>query len=119
MNYIDLTCKPILNGIMAYWDDVNIAARYIVTLYINDNDISTRINERTEKYCAFTGLAAIDGVTRGTTRVLSTAYQHIVGGSYSSSSHSGFDYYVRVQAEDRNGNIIAQSNKIKCSVQKL
>ena len=119
MNYIDLTCKPILNGIMVYWDGVETAARYIITLYINDNDISTRINERTEKYCAFTGLAAIDGVTSSSTAKLRNACQTVVGGGSYVPRHSGLDYYVCVQAEDRTGNIIAKSNKVKCSVKEL
>lgn len=119
MGKVNLICKPILNGIMSYWDGIDVAARYIITLYINDQDISTRINERTEKYCTFTGLAAIDGITRGTTARLSTAYQHCVGVAYSAPAHSGLDYYVHVQAEDRTGNIIAESDKVKCSVKEL
>lgn len=41
-----LTCEPLLNGIMAYWEKVEEAASYTVSLYINDQVISTRINDR-------------------------------------------------------------------------
>ncbi len=117
MNKINATCKPILNGIMACWEGVDNAARYVITLYINDADISTRINERTEKYCAFTGLAAIDNTTISITSSICRAAKAVIyHDSYASPQHSGFDYYVKVSAENRNGEIIAESEKIKCSV---
>lgn len=65
MELIELKCYPILNGIMAWWSSVKEATQYLVTLYINDDPISEKIVERTEKYCSFTGLAAIDGTTQG------------------------------------------------------
>ena len=115
MLMIDLKCYPILNGIMAWWSSVEDAARYIVTLYINDAPISEKIVERTEKYCSFTGLAAIDGQTRGAASSISLAASHVVGGMRT-PAHSGFDYYIKVQAENRNGDIIAESIKIKSTV---
>lgn len=115
MQMIDLKCYPILNGIMAWWSSVEDAAHYIVTLYINDAPISEKIVERTEKYCSFTGLAAIDGQTRGAASAISLAASHVhIRGS---SPHSGYDYYIKVQAENRNGEIIAESSKIKSKVQ--
>ena len=60
---MDLKCKPLINGIMAYWTPVEDASHYNVKLYINNQLISTRVNERTELYCTFTGLAPINGVT--------------------------------------------------------
>ena len=112
-----LKCYPILNGIMAWWSSVEDAARYIVTLYINDAPISEKVVERTEKYCAFTGLAAIDGQTRGAASSISLAASHVhVRGT---SPHSGFDYYIKVQAENRNGEIIAESEKIKSTVREI
>ena len=51
-----LMCKPLLNGIMAYWEKVEEAARYTVSLYINEQIISTKINDRNELYATFNGL---------------------------------------------------------------
>ena len=89
-----LKCYPILNGIMAWWSSVEDAARYIVTLYINDAPISEKIVERKKKYYSFTGLAAI-------------------------SLRSLDIYYIKVQAENRNGEIIAESDKIKSMVREI
>lgn len=118
MQMIDLKCYSILNGIMAWWSSVEDAARYIVTLYINDAPISEKIVERTEKYCSFTGLAAIDGQTRGAAFSISFAASHVVGGM-PTPAHSGFDYYIKVQAENRKGDIIAESDKIKSTVREV
>lgn len=118
MQMIDLKCYSILNGIMAWWSSVEDAARYIVTLYINDALISEKIVERTEKYCSFTGLAAIDGQTRGAASSISLAASHVVG-RMRTPAHSGFDYYIKVQAENRNGDIIAESIKIKNTVREI
>ena len=60
---MNLVCMPLVNGIMAYWAKVEEAASYIISLYINKQVISTRVNERSELYTTFTGLAAIDGAT--------------------------------------------------------
>lgn len=117
-----LICKPLLNGIMACWEKVEEAASYTVSLYINDQVISTRINDRNEMYATFSGLAAIDGVTKGLFSSLqgtvALAGRHVVGASYSrpQPTHSGMDYYIQVQAENRNGEIIDSSDKQKCTV---
>ena len=119
-----LICKPLLNGIMAYWEKVEEAARYTV-LYINEQIISTKINDRNELYATFNGLAAIDGTTEGLFSSLKGVVASVgpsVGGlSYSRSrpTHSGMDYYVQVQAENRNGEVIASSDKAKCSVKEF
>ena len=118
MLMIELKCYPILNGIMAWWSSVEDAARYIVTIYINDAPISEKDVERTEKYCAFTGLAAIDGQTRGAASSISRAASH-VHVAVGLPPHSGFDYYIKVQAENRNGDIIAESEKIKSIVREI
>lgn len=94
MQMIDLKCYPILNGIMAWWSSIENAARYIVTLYINNASISEKVVERTEKYYSFTGLAAI-------------------------SLRGPGSYYIKVQAENRNGEIIAESEKIKSTVREI
>lgn len=121
MEKMNLTCKPILNGIMAYWEGVEESARYIIKLFINDKDIFTKINERTEKYCSFTGLASIDDTTISITSSIYRAAQSTVfgGRGYASPQHSGMDYYIQVSAENRNGEIIAESEKVKCSVKEF
>lgn len=121
-----LICKPLLNGIMAYWEKVEEAARYTVSLYVNEQIISTKINDRNELYATFNGLAAIDGTTEGLFSSLqgtvASAGRNVVhvggGGGYSRSrpTHSGMDYYVQIQAENRNGEIIDSSDKQKCTV---
>ena len=37
---MELVCKPLMNGIMAYWSEVEETACYNVTLYINKQAIS-------------------------------------------------------------------------------
>ena len=120
-----LICKPLLNGIMAYWEKVEEAASYTASLYINEQVISTRINDRNEMYTTFNGLAAIDGTTEGLFRSLKRAVGSagvcVNGGGYSSPrpTHSGMDYYIQVQAENRNGEIIDSSDKQKCTVKEF
>lgn len=113
---MNLVCKPLMNGIMAYWDEVPEAACYNVKLYINDQVISKRINERTELYHTFTGLAAIDGLTKGE---IGKTIPRAVGGGYSNPSSSGLEYYVKVEAENRLGEMIAQSPKTPCKVREF
>lgn len=114
-----LSCKPLMNGIMAYWTEVKNAAAYNITLYINEQAISKRVNDRTEMYCTFTGLAAVDGITRHTISAAAASIECVSGGGYSSPQHSGKDYYVKVEAENRNGKIIDSSDKIKCAVREF
>ena len=120
---MELVCKPLMNGIMAYWSEVKKAACYNVILYINEQAISKRINPRTELYCTFTGLAAIDGITKNTivSAARSTVHSVVIGGGgYNSGpTRSGLDYYVKVEAENRDGNIIETSSKISCSVREF
>lgn len=119
---MELVCKPLMNGIMAYWSEVEEAARYNVTLYINNQAISKRINPRTELYCTFNGLAAIDGITKNTisSAASSTVNYVVIRGRYNSGpTHSGLDYYVDVVAEGRDGNIIKKSEKVKCTVREF
>ena len=113
--YMKLFCNPLMNGIMAYWEQVPDAACYNITLYINEQPISKRVNERTEMYCSFTGLAAIDGVTTHAIGAVATFSSHV----YASFNHSGLDYYVKVEAENRRGEIIDQTDKVKCKVREF
>lgn len=114
-----LVCKPLLEGIMAYWEPIYDAAAYYVTLYINEMAISKKIIAREELYCSFKGLASIDGQTSSTIRSAAAANQHIVGAGYSIPAHSGMDYYVQVQAENRKGEIISESEKVKCKIKEF
>ena len=114
---MELVCKPLMNGIMAYWSEVENAASYNVTLYINKQAISKRINPRTELYCTFNGLAAIDGITQNAIKSAITSVVTVNRNPY--SLHSGQDYYVDVVAEDRDGNIIEKSKKVKCAVREF
>ena len=115
-----LYCKPLINGIMAYWTAVETASHYNVKLYVNNQVISTRVNERTELYCTFTGLAPIDGITSSIIKSSLRGITHVVGGGYSSGPQpSGLDYYIEVEAEDRTGRIIETSTKKVCKVREL
>ena len=121
-----LDCKPLMNGIMAYWSEVENAVSYNITLYINKQAISKRINPRTELYCTFKGLAAIDGCTQS---VIDSARHdiakavHISVGlgvaSRPAGALSGYNYYIVVEAEDRDGNIIEKSEKVRCTVREF
>ena len=107
---MNLVCKPIFQGIMAYWNGNKNAASYTIKLFINNRVISQRINERTELYCSFTGLAPIDGITKTLSSRLSIA-------GFRGFENNGLaDYYVQVEAEDRNGKIIDKTDKVKCLV---
>lgn len=122
---MELICRPLMNGIMAYWSEVEEAASYNVTLYINNQAISKKINPRTELYCTFNGLAAIDNLTESATDRIVKSVRSTVnvvrssGYGYSTPQHSGQDYYVDVEAEDRDGNIIEKSEKVKCTVREF
>lgn len=118
-----LVCKPLMNGIMAFWEEVPEAARYNVYLYVNDQRIYTKVNERTELYYSFLGLAAIDGVTNS--KLGSVAHAASLAGyngirpTSKPPQHSGFDYYVQVEAENRNGEIVEVSEKIRSTVKEF
>ena len=108
-----LFCKPLLNGIMAYWEKVEDAASYTVSLYVNEQIISTRIIERSEMYTSFSGLAAIDGQTKGLFSSLRSTT------ASPTDDYSGMDYYVQVSAENREGVEIAKSSKVLCKVKEF
>ena len=144
---MDLKCLPILNGIMAYWTPVENAVRYIVTLYIDDQPISIKENERTELYCSFQGLA---NVSKGETIVsvisdkLDSVESSVIKGTRGNVVSNGgmciasnqsvqrtvstkgildaaikHRYYVKVEAESRTGEIIGRSQKKDCRVIEL
>ena len=109
-----LVCNPLLNGIMAYWEKVEDAASYTVSLYVNEQVISTRIIERSEMYTSFSGLAAIDGQTKG---LFSSS--SLRSTTATPNTYSGMDYYVQVSAENREGVEIAKSSKVLCKVKEF
>lgn len=122
MKSINLTCKPIFNGIMAYWEPVKDAARYIVQLYINNEIISERVNERAERYVAFSGLASLDcGWTLEAHNVGFLGGQSYLDGLSlkSEPNNSNEHYYIKVNAENRSGDIIAESEKVMGIVKEL
>ena len=110
----------LVEGLMVYWDEVENAAQYHVHLFIGDwNSHTELINgsrkwvhdeketvkeiavvdvDRNFKYYSFKGLARI----------------HVEFAVDSYGRHTvetGRHYYVMVEAEDRNGNIIEASDK--------
>lgn len=98
---MNLVCEPLLNGIMAYWDRIEDAAVYNVHLYIGKDDYVKRKYqeiaivevERNLTYYSFTNLAKID-------------LERCTGKS------TGKDYYICVEAENRNGQIIDKTDKV-------
>ena len=114
-----LECKPLLEGIMAYWEETQEAASYTAVLYINDTIISRRTIQRGELYCSFKGLAAVDGQTRSKISSAAMSTVHVVGRYIGTPAHSGKDYYVQIIAENRNGEIIDASEKVKSAVKEF
>lgn len=120
---MELTCEPLLNGIMAYWDKVEDAAVYYVHLligefrqelkFVENRFITTKAEKATYKeiatfevprniaYHSFLNLAKIDQ-NKPTSS----------GGYRCSGSQTGRNYYIYVEAEDRMGNTISKTDKV-------
>lgn len=90
----------LLNGAMVYWDKIEEAARYYIKLYVEEKrsysnelihtqELETVEIDRNKLYHTFQGLAKY-------------REQEII-----------FDYFIEVFAENREGVIVAQSQKIK------
>ena len=115
----------LIEGLMVYWDEVKNAASYHVHLFIGDwNKRTEVINgrqtvvmdekpklqeialvdvDRNFKFYSFSGLATIHDKT------------YVSHGNFTSSvvhKETGLQYYVVVEAEDRNGKIIDSSEKV-------
>ncbi len=109
MELMEIHCKGISYGGMVWWKKIEEAARYLVYLYIAEkeqstityNEISCVEKDRQTLYHTFEGLAQIDKEY--------DSYRVCWRGT-------NLDYYLSVVAEDRSGNIIAKSDKIKCTV---
>ena len=122
---------------MAYWEEVRDAAIYTAILYINETPISKKIVQRGELYCSFKGLAPIDGsdeelignkianhIVRFCRAVTFNSYG--IGGYFikdgdflrlgKKNTPTSQNYFIQVEAENRNGEIIAISDKVKCEV---
>ena len=100
-----------LYGFMIYWDEVDDAVRYYVHLLIGDSrsedgnniyalerfqEIALVEHDKYTKYHSFINLAKID---------------------YNNGEKSGLNYYVYVEAEDRNGNIIGKTSREKVVIE--
>lgn len=121
-----LECKPLLEGIMAYWEEMQEAASYTAILYINDTIISRRTIQRGELYCSFKGLATIDGMyeellaSKIANYIVKHCYTYGIGKKFGTiNAPTGRDYYVQIIAENRNGEIIDASEKVKCAVKEF
>ena len=116
------------NGLMVYWEEIKQAVQYHVHLLIGDKnrhkenqngnirlveeqerfqEIALIDVERTIKYHSFTDLAIID-------RQL--VYLYNTGNAI---EDTGRNYYIFVEAEDREGKIIDKTDKIVCRVQEM
>lgn len=116
------------NGLMVYWEEIKQAAQYHVHLLIGDKNRHQEIQngqqrwvdekeefleialidiERTIKYHSFTDLARID-------RQL--VYRYNTGNV---QEDTGRNYYIFVEAEDREGKIIDKTDKIICHVKEM
>ena len=87
---VNLNVGKVFQGIMAYWDKVEEAASYTLTLYALDKnkkvecEIAIVVLDRNTRYYTFQGLSC------------------------------NYGYCLKVEAEDRNGEIIARSDRKEC-----
>ncbi len=85
---ITLHVGQVFQGIMAYWNKIEESVSYTLTLYASDNnnecEIATILLDRNTRYYTFQGLS------------------------------SKYSYSLKVEAEGRDGKIIAQSDREKC-----
>lgn len=127
---MNIYIESLLNGLMAYWDEEKDAARYYVHLLIGDKHLTRDVIngrqtlvegeetfkeialielERNIRYCSFNNLGKIDQKNPD------ERMRHGLCG-YSKDYSTGKNYYIYVEAEDKNGKIISKSNKEKGSV---
>ena len=109
---MDAYIGPMLNGFMVYWDEEKDAARYFVHLLIGSlladvkgrnyhsyKEIGLVEMDRNTKYYTFVNLAKIDKERGNNNNLIPT----------------NKNYYVFVEAEDKNGNIISKTDKV-CAI---
>ena len=127
---MNIYIESLLNGLMAYWDEEKDAARYYVHLLIGDKHLTRDVingrqtlvegeetfkeialieQERNIRYFSFNNLGKIDQ------KHPDERMRHGLCG-YSKDYSTGKNYYIYVEAEDKNGKIISKSNKEKGSV---
>lgn len=116
------------NGLMVYWEEIKEAAQYYVHLLIGDinkheefkdgryeiveepekrQEIALICVERNIKYYSFTDLARIDR---------RSVYKYNVGRC---EEETGRNYYIFVEAENREGKIIDKCEPICCKVKEM
>ena len=104
MKTIEVHTKGIPYGGMVWWKQVDETARYLVHLYIAEKNVKFEIacvvKDRNTLYHTFTDLAVISKVEDD--------YTYIGVGS-PEDNETDYNYYVIVEAEDRNGNVLAKS----------
>ena len=118
---MDISVNGLVNGMMVYWEEVPDAARYYVHLIVSGlHGFTKRVNgvlqstgreldyeialvevERNKKYYTFRDLARID----------KTFHKNADGTWYVGDAKK--DYYVFVEAENKNGGIIDRSDRVK------
>lgn len=125
---IELTCGPLLNGIMAYWNKIENAAIYYVHLLIEEKqkvrqivagratsnwidketckEIATIEVERNIAYYSFLNLAKIENNASNS----NSGYYN--RGYYNEGNQSETHYYIYVESENRMGDTIAKSDKV-------
>ena len=119
MKILDCSVRPLQYGLMAYLEEVEEAAVYHVHLILGDKnkraDVvngSYRILEDEE---TFRDLTIVD-VSRETKyhSFVNLAHIHRNKTSFSGTNDhvSGMNYYIKVEAEDRSGKIIARSRRL-------
>ena len=127
---MNIYIESLLNGLMVYWDEEKDAARYYVHLLIGDKHFTRDIIngrqtlvkgketykeiaiveiERNIRYYSFNNLGKID-------QQYPDERMSNCNLCYSKDYSTGKNYYIYVEAEDKNGKIISKSNKEKGSV---
>ena len=120
---MELTCEPLLNGIMAYWDKVEDAAIYYVHLLIGEKHVEskmiagrvTSIKSEKETYKEIATIEVPRNITYHSFLNLAKIDQNKPssnGGYRCSGSQTGKNYYIYVEAEDRMGNTISKTDKV-------
>lgn len=123
---MNIYIENLLNGLMVYWDEEPNAARYYVHLLIGNKHLTRKVIngmqtlvqgqetfneialvevERNIRYHSFNNLGKIDQ------KHPDERMRHGLRG-YSNDYSTGKNYYIYVEAEDKNGKIISKSEKV-------
>ena len=109
---MELNCRPLLNGIMAYWDKVEDAAVYYVHLFIGARhrykEIAAIEVPRNIAYYSFLNLAKIAN------DIYSESYDgfRVTQKFTPKENRMGDNYYVYVEAENRAGETISKTDMV-------